>query len=60
MNNINYFVLSAYDDSFLEEYVDAFNYFLSVLVMLGVSAEEFFEAYEHKDRVIHDRLKKDY
>lgn len=47
-------------DAFLEEYVDAFNYFLSVLVMLDVSADEFFEAYAKKDRIIHDRLKKDY
>jgi len=47
-------------DSFLEEYVDAFNYFLSVLVMLGVSPEEFFEAYKKKDEIIHNRLLGDY
>lgn len=47
-------------DSFLEEYVDAFNYFLSVLVMLGVSPEEFFEAYKKKDEIIHNRLRGDY
>lgn len=47
-------------ESFLEEYVDAFNYFLSVLVMLGVTPEEFFEAYTKKDNIIHDRLKGDY
>lgn len=47
-------------DSFLEEYVDAFNYFLSVLVMLGVTPDEFFEAYKKKDGIIHDRLKNDY
>lgn len=53
--------ITEFDKSaFLEEYVDAFNYFLSVLVMLGVTSEEFFEAYEHKDKIIHDRLKKDY
>lgn len=53
--------ISEFDrGSFLEEYVDAFNYFLSVLVMLDVSADEFFEAYEKKDSIIHDRLKKDY
>lgn len=46
--------------AFLEEYVDAFNYFLSVLVMLGIDAEELFEAYTRKDNIIHDRLKKDY
>lgn len=47
-------------DAFLEEYVDAFNYFLSVLVILGVSEEEFFAAYIKKDKIIHDRLDKDY
>lgn len=46
--------------SFLEEYVDAFNYFLSVLVMLGVTAEEFFDAYKSKDEVIHSRLDGNY
>lgn len=53
--------ISDFDrEAFLEEYVDAFNYFLSVLVMLGVDADEFFEAYVKKDQIIHDRLKKDY
>lgn len=46
--------------AFLEEYVDAFNYFLSVLVMLGVESEELYEAYVRKDKIIHDRLKKNY
>jgi len=45
---------------FLEEVVDAFNYFLSVLVLAGVSSEEFFEMYRYKDGVIHNRLKSDY
>jgi dimeric dUTPase (all-alpha-NTP-PPase superfamily) len=47
-------------EAFLEEYVDAFNYFLSVLVMLGIDSEELFQAYARKDSIIHDRLKKDY
>lgn len=46
--------------AFLEEYVDAFNYFLSVLVMLGVDSEELYEAYVRKDSIIHERLKKNY
>ena len=46
--------------AFLEEYVDAFNYFLSVLVMLGIDSDELFQAYLKKDSIIHDRLKKDY
>ena len=45
---------------FLEEVVDAFNYFLSVLVLTGVSSEEFFDAYAKKDRIIHKRLETGY
>jgi predicted house-cleaning noncanonical NTP pyrophosphatase (MazG superfamily) len=47
-------------DEFLEEVVDAFNYFLSLLVLTGVSAEELFDAYSKKDKVIHNRLKTGY
>ena len=47
-------------EAFLEEYIDAFNYFLSVLIMLDVDANEFFEAYKKKDRIIHDRLANGY
>ena len=32
-------------EEFLEEVVDAFNYFLSLLVMTGVTADELFNAY---------------
>jgi hypothetical protein len=46
--------------AFIEEIVDAFNYFLSVLVLMGISADEFFAAYVQKDKVIHDRLKTGY
>ncbi len=45
---------------FLEEVVDAFNYFLSVLVLVGVSEEDFIEAYKRKDNVIRKRLKSGY
>ncbi len=45
---------------FLEEVVDAFNYFLSVLVLVGVNEEDFFKAYEQKDSIIRDRLKNGY
>ena len=49
--------VSGFDrDKFLEEMVDAFNYFLSVLVLVGVDDEEFYEAYEKKDKIIRDRL----
>ena len=47
-------------DDFIEEVVDAFNYFLSVLVLMGISADEFFAAYVKKDKIIHDRLKTGY
>lgn len=43
-------------EEFLEEVVDAFNYFVSVLVLVGVSEEEFFDAYKSKDTIIRDRL----
>jgi len=47
-------------EAFLEEYVDALNYFLSVLVMLGVDSEQLYSAYVRKDEIIRDRLKKKY
>jgi len=43
-------------EEFLEEVVDAFNYFFSVLVLTGVTATELFDAYDKKDKIIHDRL----
>ena len=39
-----------------EEVVDAFNYFLSMLVLVGVNEEDFFKAYLEKDKIIRDRL----
>lgn len=47
-------------DAFLEEIVDAFNYFIAVMILTGVDADEFFEAYKKKDAVIHDRLNNGY
>lgn len=53
--------VSEFDkQAFLEEYVDALNYFFSVLVMLGVDSEELYAAYKRKDSIIHERLKKNY
>ena len=46
--------------AFKEEMVDAFNYFLSLLIVMGVTPDELFEAYVDKDRVIHDRIKSKY
>ena len=53
------------DDSFdraefLEEVVDAFNYFIALLIMVGVDADELYEAYLAKDETIHARLTDDY
>jgi len=45
---------------FLEEMVDAFNYFFAMFVMLGVTPEEFMKAYELKDQKIHQRLAEKY
>jgi len=47
-------------EAFLEETVDAFNYFLSVLVLLGVDANEFHEAYKKKHDKIMQRLREGY
>ena len=47
-------------EEFLEEIVDAFNYFFSLLVLTGVSAEDLFDAYVKKDSIIHERLRSGY
>jgi NTP pyrophosphatase (non-canonical NTP hydrolase) len=43
-------------EEFLEEVVDAFNYFFSVLILVDVDAHELFTAYCKKDEKIHRRL----
>jgi len=47
-------------DSFLEETVDAFNYFLALLIQVGVTPDEFFDAFEKKDEIIRRRIKERY
>ena len=47
-------------EEFLEEVVDAFNYFLSVLVLVGMDEEDFYNAYVLKDKIIRDRLTSGY
>ncbi len=47
-------------DEFVEEVVDSFNYFLSILVLIGIDANEFYEAFMKKDKIIHDRLDSGY
>lgn len=45
---------------FLEEVVDAFNYFISALILVGVDADELLSAYIKKDEIIHQRLNTGY
>ncbi len=45
---------------FLEEIVDAFNYFFALLIAVDCDEDEFFEAFLKKDKIIHDRLKNKY
>ncbi len=47
-------------DEFLEEVVDAFNYFLSVLVLVGVDEDDFYQAFVRKDKIIRERLDNGY
>ena len=47
-------------EEFLEEIVDAFNYFLSLVILTGVNEDEFFEAFSKKDKIIRERLQKGY
>jgi len=47
-------------EAFLEETVDAFNYFLSVLVLLGVSPSDLHEAYKMKHNKILRRIQEGY
>ena len=41
---------------FLEEMIDAYKYFTAILVLVDVTAEEFFEAYKRKHEIICSRL----
>ena len=47
-------------EEFLEEIVDAFNYFFSLMILIGVDVEEFYSAFLKKDKIIRDRLKQGY
>ncbi len=47
-------------EKFLEEVVDSFNYFFSLLIASGFTAEDLHRAYVEKDKVIHARIKKGY
>ncbi len=43
-------------EEFLEEVVDALNYFFAMLIVTGFDEKELFEAYLKKDSKIRDRL----
>ena len=45
---------------FVEELVDAFKYFLEILIFVGVSPQEFFDAYCEKDAIINKRIDDSY
>ncbi len=47
-------------DDFLEEIVDAFNYFFSLIILTGFSVDDLYEAYIKKDKIIHERLDSGY
>lgn len=47
-------------EEFLEEIVDAFNYFFSVIILSGMDENDLYNAYCKKDKVIHDRLESGY
>ena len=43
-------------DEFLEEVVDALNYFFAMLIVTGFNEEDLYDAYLKKDKIIRDRL----
>ena len=47
-------------DEFLEEIVDAFNYFFAMLIVTGFNQEDLFDAFLLKHDVIKRRLKNGY
>ena len=47
-------------EKFLEEMVDAQKYFLEALIMIGITPEEFKQAYDKKDKKCHDRINNGY
>ena len=47
-------------DEFLEEIVDAFNYFFAMLIVTGFDEEDLFDAFLVKDKIIRERLKNGY
>ena len=47
-------------DEFLEEIVDAFNYFFAMLIVTGFNEDDLFDAFLVKHNIIKERLKNGY
>ena len=47
-------------EEYLEEIVDAFNYFFSLIIASGFTHDDLFNAYIKKDKKIHERLTNKY
>ena len=47
-------------EEFLEEIVDAINYFFSLLIVTGFDDLDLYDAYIKKDEIIRDRLRNGY
>ena len=47
-------------DEFLEEVVDAFNYFFAMLIVTGIDQDDLFDAFLVKHNIIKERLHNGY
>jgi hypothetical protein len=47
-------------EEFLEEIVDALNYFFSLLIASGFNEEDLYDSYVRKHRIIMERLREGY
>jgi hypothetical protein len=47
-------------EEFLEEIVDSYNYFFSLMILIGVDVDEFYDAFNKKDKKIRERILKGY
>lgn len=47
-------------DAFLEEIVDSFNYFFSLIILCGITPDEFYKSFLAKDDIIRRRIKQGY
>ncbi|MAF35781.1 hypothetical protein CL622_01540, partial [archaeon] len=45
-------ILEFDKEEFLEEIVDAFNYFFSLVILVGFDEDDLYEAYIKKDKII--------